>query len=63
MKKCNTQDQFCQCYKDSICLFLISKDTKDACKNAVKIKTINILKTDWKNKNLCMQKGLQFETV
>jgi len=45
----------------------ISKDTKDACKKSCqKIKKYiykDPKKTDWKNKNLCMHKGLQFEKM
>jgi len=41
----------------------IKKDTKDACKKKLSNLRIEILETDWKNKNLYMHKGLQFEKL
>jgi hypothetical protein len=33
------------------------------CKKLSKYKKLRSKKTDWKNKNLCMHKGLQFEKM
>ena len=41
----------------------LRKDTKDACKKKLSNLKIEILETDWKNKNLYMHKGLQFEKL
>jgi len=63
--KSNTYKLFCHC---NICLFHDKmsqrKDTKDAtAKRSCQNLEIEILETDWKNKNLYMHKGLQFEKL
>jgi len=63
--KSNTYKLFCHC---NICLFHDKmsqrKDTKDAtAKRSCQNLEIEILETDWKNKNLYMHKGLQFKKL